>query len=759
MSRVADSADSLWFRSGDTLLSELRRGQVGAEKAPALAGYDDLREIGRGGQAVVFVGIQRSTKRRAAIKLLHDSFVAAPHTHHRFERETEIVAGFQHPYIPIIYDSGLTGDGRAYCVMEYVEGVPLDEWVKGTLASEPGVEGIRRVLSLFVKVCEGVNYAHQRGVIHRDIKPGNVRVTKDGTPRILDFGLAKHETRNPGQVSVTETGQFVGSLQWSSPEQVDGRPMDIRSDVYSLGVMLYQLLTGKFPYPVNGSLREITNAILNHSPAAPSIQGEAVDSDLHTILIRGLAKSPADRYQTAGEFGADVTRYLTGEPIEARRDSGWIAIRKTLGRYRAMIAIAMILLLVSTVVAVSMGLLYRRATQAEATAVAEAKRASREADKAKAVNEFMSSIFSSVNPSKMGYRVTVAEALDRAADEVRGHFANDPEIEAAVETSLGEAYMNIGLRRKCTRHFKRALELRERTLGPSHPDTLISRENYALQHTESGMTPDASIAEFQEIAAIRRELFGPKAEVSLRSELQALSTQVLYGRPQAELGALWALSDRIEEALGPTHTLTILAQCSATRLEMHSGQFASAEKQCREILTRLTVVPDPEHRDKLMVMDLLCEALIEQRKYAEAEPTARFASEVKRRVLGGAHPATLPTTSRLVHILCALDRTEEARALAEQTLSIAREQYVEEATDESLIGAQGAMAMVLAKEGRIDEMLGMLPVPDAGANGLHRDHRGLTLDRQLTHLLELVPPSARAEAEARLKARFGPFSP
>lgn len=302
-------------------------------------GYTLQRELTRGGQAVIFLATQNSTGRRVAIKVLFGGRLASPVEKTRMDQEVRILAALDHPNIVSIIDRGETPDGSAYFVMEYVEGRTLNEYLDDYREQYGPPEATRDVtdlLRLFIRVCEAVNAAHLRGIVHRDLKPSNVIIDSYGEPHILDFGLA----RNPLPVvrdeatgqPVTRTGEFVGSMQWASPEQAEGvvSKIDIRSDVYALGVLLYEMLTGEFPYDVFGSVREVLNNIVNSKPLPPSRALEArrqeaaaaktgprdkfvnpIDPELDRILLKALAKNQDQRYQSASELSKDLSRYLS----------------------------------------------------------------------------------------------------------------------------------------------------------------------------------------------------------------------------------------------------------------------------------------------------------------------------------------------------------------------------------------------------------------------------------------------------------------
>ncbi|MFO0972871.1 MAG: serine/threonine-protein kinase [Phycisphaerae bacterium] len=277
------------FQQFERLTSAGGRARPGTVQSTSFPGYRVLREIHRGGQGVVFQAVQESTRRKVAIKVLRGGPFADATELARFDREVDVLSRLKHPHIVTIHDRGLTS-GHAYYVMDYIPGRALDAFVAG------GDRPLRDVLSLFVKVCDAVNVAHLRGVIHRDLKPGNIRVDDEGEPRILDFGLAKfsRESGAGSSAVMTLTGQFVGSLPWASPEQAGGDSdlIDVRTDVYSLGVVLYQLLTGRFPYPVVGRIRDVVQNITQSTPTRPSTVQRRVEHDLELIVLKCLAKEP-----------------------------------------------------------------------------------------------------------------------------------------------------------------------------------------------------------------------------------------------------------------------------------------------------------------------------------------------------------------------------------------------------------------------------------------------------------------------------------
>lgn len=340
-------------------------GPAALAEAPPIPGYRLAREIHRGGQGIVFEAVQESTRRKVAIKVVREGPFASPAELTRFRREVEILGRLRHAHIVAIHDSGVAA-GWHYFVMDYVPGQPLDQWLAGS------ARPLREVLALFAAICEAVGAAHLHGIIHRDLKPGNIRVDEANEPHVLDFGLAKTVTDGGelnGGPTLTMTGQFMGSLPWASPEQARGdtRLLDTRTDVYALGVILFQMLTGRLPYDLTGALPDVLDRIAHGPCRRPSAVRRGIDAELETIVLKCLDKEPARRYETAGELGRDVRRYLAGEAIEAKRDSFTYVLRKQLRRYRVPIAVVTgYLVLITVAFAAVLGLWLRTAAQATA---------------------------------------------------------------------------------------------------------------------------------------------------------------------------------------------------------------------------------------------------------------------------------------------------------------------------------------------------------------------------------------------------------
>ncbi len=310
-----------------------------------IEGYDILSALPVGGQAVVYKAVQKATKRVAALKVLLRGPQASARAQYRFEREVDLASSLQHPNIVTIYDSGVD-KGQHYFAMQYVEGKPLDRYVRSEELS------VRRIMELFNKVCSAVAYAHQRGVIHRDLKPGNILVDADGEPHILDFGLAKptdgFEQTSQEQVMTSIPGQVLGTLAFMSPEQAAAQPdsIDVRTDVYSIGMILYKVLTGVLPYDVSGSMLAILRTIQETEPTRPSSLARGFNSEIEAILLKALEKEPARRYQSAAHLQQDIDSWLRGLPVAAKANSSLYLLRKIITRHYYASAIVLMLLVI-----------------------------------------------------------------------------------------------------------------------------------------------------------------------------------------------------------------------------------------------------------------------------------------------------------------------------------------------------------------------------------------------------------------------------
>lgn len=519
--------DAVWYHDETSLLEELK-GHVGSVAAPMIPGLSDLRELRRGGQGIVYSALQQSTRRRVAVKLLLDH-ASSPSQRARFQREIDLVASFSHPGIVSIFDSGMTSESRPYLVMEFVEGLPLHEHI---LTSKPSID---RIVELFRDITTAVNYAHQRGVIHRDLKPANIRISPDGRPHVLDFGLAKivQPTNDavPDSLLISASGQFFGSLPWASPEQADGRPndVDVRSDIYAIGVMLYDALTGEMPYAVNDSLKQTLTNILEAQPPRPSTINSRINRDLETIMLKALAKDPGRRYQSAGALAEDLTHFLKGEPIDARRDSAIYVLFTTARRHRVAVTFASLMLTSLMGFTIVLGVLYQRAVAGERLAEQRREVAEQQSERAERrfndvrdmANTFMFDMYDQLidiagsRPARETLVNTALQYLASLSEEAHDDPTLTLELAAAyrrVGDIQGNPYQpNLGDTVGAMKSFHTALQLNHDALRLIGHDPAVSREIADTlnligdMHLWSGQR-DQALTRYREAMAMLEEL-------------------------------------------------------------------------------------------------------------------------------------------------------------------------------------------------------------------------------------------------------------
>jgi predicted Ser/Thr protein kinase len=343
----------------------------GKDTSPVFENYEIIQELPQGGQAIVYKAVHKPTKTHVAMKILLPTLVASTRARYYFEREAELIAGLDHPNIVKIRDSGII-HGQYFFVMEYIKGQPLYRYVEAQNLS------FRERIILFKKICEAVTYAHQQGIIHRDLKSGNILIDERGEPHILDFGLAKAigmSELERKDAMPTITGQWAGSLSNMSPEQAAAKPelIDVRTDVYALGMMLYHILTGQDPYDVTGPVLEVLKNIQGTEPVRPSKIIRKFDTDIEAIVLTAIDKDRARRYQSVAGLQNDIENWLAGRPISVRSISTLYLIRKVIARHRYVAAVVgLLLIIILSFSFVSLELyLTARAAQRDAEAISK----------------------------------------------------------------------------------------------------------------------------------------------------------------------------------------------------------------------------------------------------------------------------------------------------------------------------------------------------------------------------------------------------
>ncbi len=596
-------------------------GVVGSE-FPELEGYDLIDVLGRGGMGVVYEAYQRSTGRRVAVKFL-SATEQTEAGRRRFEREVELVARLQHPHVVAVIDSGIDR-GHYYYVMEYVDGRPLN------VALPPGQAPVRAVLEVLATVAEAVDYAHQRGVLHRDLKPSNVLLDAAGGVHLLDFGLARTLEPGAGQAaghSVTQPGQLVGTLAYMAPEQArgDAEQLSVRSDVYSLGALGYELLTGDLPCRVEGPLLEVLQRIAQAEPPRPATLRAGLDRDVDAILLKALEKVPGGRYATAGELAADLRRYLADEAIVARPSGPARRVARWVRRHRAVAsvsAVAVVALLVTTTV-----YLVQMATQRE--------RAAR-------VGQFFVRNFGFATPD-IAKRATVErrDLCDYAAGRVAEELAGYPLEQATVHQALGLAYLELSLPEEARGQLEQALTLRRRELGEEHAETAETMHALALVLHRQGEYEAAR--QYYEAALRVRERTCGAASAPVAETLNNLGWLAKDRGDYDEAAARYAAALELRRKVcGSDHPAVAETLNDLAHLHYVRGQYAEAERAFRAALDiRLRLYPDRQNTHVAATLASLGSVLNKLGRYAEAGPLLAEALQIRERVCGTQHADTL----------------------------------------------------------------------------------------------------------------------
>jgi len=520
-----------------------------AEAAPSRIGpYALLERLGEGGFGEVFRAQQEEPLRREVALKVIKAGVSGGEVLSRFETERQALSLMNHTNIARVLDAGTAPDGRPYVVMEFIPGLPITEY-----ADRHGLT-LEQRLGLFLPCCRAIQHAHQKGIIHRDLKPSNILVaTQDDEPvvKVIDFGVAKAVGKPlHGPAVVTEFGQLIGTPEYMSPEQVDlsSHNIDTRTDVYSLGVLLYELIIGKLPFEAAVLRAEgysgMRRIIRNEEPIRPSRRltrlGERAEEiarrrgldgrglvrrvrgDLEWIILKAMEKHRSARYATVSELAADVTRFLAGHPVSVGPPSPVYRLRKFVRRHRALTASGIVVLaaLAIGLFEVVSGLVLQRKARIAAQ---------REVARTNAATDFMLRIFGSLDPAITGTEITVVQALEGAAREIDTMFEDEPDLEAAVRAVLARYYLAMGLLERAEPHARRALDLRRSLFGPEDPQTLRSRAFLGLLRLEQGRL-DAAEKTLSATLRARTRVFGERNAETIESTFQLARVELARGR-------------------------------------------------------------------------------------------------------------------------------------------------------------------------------------------------------------------------------------
>jgi len=702
---------------------------TGPASTVVIGPYHLLERIGQGGMGEVWLAEQKHpVRRRVALKLIK----AGMNTREivtRFESERQALALMDHPAIAKVFDAGSTPQGMPYVVMEYVAGVPITEYCdKHRLAMNERLE-------LFVQVCSGVQHAHQKAIIHRDLKPSNILVTQvDGkpVPKIIDFGVAKAiSQRLTAETMFTHAGALIGTPEYMSPEQANSGSEDIdtRSDVYSLGVVLYELLVGALPLDLteirDQAFFELLRRIREEDAPRPSTKlrtssehssvaarnrgtepaelDEQLKGDLDSIALKALEKERSRRYSSPSDLAGDIERYLHNEPVLAVPPSLAYRSGKFVRRHRLAVA-------ASAIVALAVFGLIASLVIGSARVARERDRANREAQAAERVSDFLVGAFAISDPDESrGNKITAREVLDKGARQIETDLAGQPALQARLMSTMGKVYEGLGLYEPARQLLDKAIGLQKKTLGPDHQETLASQRMLArilqyqaqypaaeklysetLQKQERFLGSDAmdalrtkanlgSLYNEQGRYADAEKLLSETVKATTQasgqnspetmSALHSLAIAYDGERQYAKEADIWEELYRLRsQTLGPDHPDTVNSMQNLAYVYYKVGKAAEAEKLQRQGLEIGRRVLGNDHPSVLLAIGNLANTLLSEGKPAEAEPLQREALEGRRRILGPNHPETQYAIANLANILSAQKRYREAEALYREAL-------------------------------------------------------------------------------------------
>ncbi|HVE57283.1 MAG TPA: serine/threonine-protein kinase [Pyrinomonadaceae bacterium] len=684
----ADEAEDFIEDPALTRVSHL----VTAEKMPSYIGkqigaYKIEKEIGKGGMGAVYLArrADREFDKKVAIKLIKRGF-DTDEIIERFRHERQILAALEHPNITRLIDGGSTEDDLPYLVMDYVEGLPLNKYCAVNAVS------LDARLDIFLKICSAVTYAHQNLIIHRDLKPSNVIVSDDGTPKLLDFGIAKLTAPNSSAtLGAAQTTFRVMTPEYASPEQVNGQVVTTASDIYSLGVVLYELLTGQRPFRIRtNSAQEISRIITDTSPTRPSEslrrgeeekgrKGEEIKfvdgkisstpqlpfslsqlkGDLDNIILMAMRKEPERRYSSVEQFAEDIRRYLNGLPVIAREDSFGYRAEKFVKRNKAGVAagLGIALSLVGGLIATS-----RQAKIAKK----QRDRALRETEKAERINQFLQKMLNSADPRTGSKDVKVIEVLGVAAESIEKDFANQPEIAADLETTLGLTYLSLGHLDSAEKCLKNALDTRLLLFPRVSEEVALSLRNYGRLLQAKGELKRAEPLFIESLETLRR-LRGD-LNLDVADVLTSLAYLETMKGENARAVKIYEKEIMIRrEILGENHADVARNLSRLGNVLTIMGRGDLSEPIYRQSLKILEKIHGREHLDiAASVTDLI--GVVNRKNFEEAEELARKALAMRRKFLGEDHADVAWSLYNLTYVLVNRDKFTEAEQTVREAL-------------------------------------------------------------------------------------------
>ncbi len=651
----------LHFSKSDGLLSSSPLEMAGlfnedaSHTPPTQVGpFGIIRELGRGGMGIVYEAQQEFPRRRVALKLIRPELVRSS-IMRRFAREAGALALVQHEGIAQLYEAGFADPSRQtpYLAMELVEGMPISQFVRTTAPGEDAV------LELMASVCDAVDHAHRRGVVHRDLKPGNIFVTAAGKPKVLDFGVARLTSGDEPDHTMTAPGHFIGTLGYMSPEQFGGDPaqIDHRSDVYSLGVILYELLAGRPPLEIQSlSVPQAAVAVREREPTPLGRLSPAWRGDIEAIVGKALEKDPTARYSSAADLALDIRRHLHFEPVLARPQTTWYQARKFARRNRPLVAgvAATMLALVGGAAAT---------TWQAIQATRERNAAAEQSLRATETSALLSRMLKSANPERAkGHEPTIREMLDAASADLATDTTIHPVVAGDTHMVLAEAFGSLGDFDKGAQHARLSAEFRARALGPTHPDTLNAISYHAriltIQEKFAEALPIARANYETATAALPPDAYARIRAASVYAQMLAESNTPDF---EKAIPILRDVYEQIRDTKGADDMMTLSAAQGLGIALSRSNRNAEAVKILRMVLEGREKRLGPDHPDVFQSIDNLVVAGKDQ-----ADPEAiKMEQDLVARadhILGPEHSKSLEFRHNLCLMLMSAQRVDDAIA-------------------------------------------------------------------------------------------------
>ncbi len=791
-------------------------GRAQVDPPYAAGGHRILGRHGIGGLGIVFTAREESLGRTVALKRIRPDRLREP-ARRRFLREATLTAGLQHPGIVPIYALGRDEDGPFY-TMPLIEGCTLQQAIdahhnEGAPRPEPPGRGLRprELLQHFVAACNTVAYAHDQGVVHRDLKPSNLMIGRYGETLVMDWGLAKRFRTGEGQdegeageagradtdsaagapesspgpaEEVTAVGEVLGTPQYMSPEQARGEPAGPAGDIFSLGLILYAIITGKCAF---GGARfcgpDGLRAVRTASIVPPRRRDPRISRDLEAICLKALAARPEDRYASARDLAEDVARWMSDEPVAVRREPVVARARRWGRRHRTAVAasaaglatLALGLAVAAVVLARANDRLARardetlkslaaaRAAEARAGAALVDSEGSRQ--QAEAVAGFLVEALRSPDPAKVGRDVRMADVLDGAARRLDAGFAATPSTRAAMLDALGQTYQGLGDYARAEALLRRALADRTAALGPAHPDSLRTRNHLASVHLDAGRSAEA-LALYREALDLAGATLGPDDPVSLGCRANLANAQLDTGRIAEAMAMHEDVLRRRLTVLGPDHPDTLASRQNLAIALRAAGRPAEAVALDRLTVERMTVVLGPDHPDTLRCRSNLAIGYRAVGRAADRETIELDEGTLRLRQvrLGPDHPDTLASRQNLAIDYWEAGRTDDAIALMASTLELQVARIGPDHRDALM--SRNNLAAAYQESGRIAEAIPLheetlrrreaVLGPDHPHTFMSRINLGLTY-REAGRLAEAI--ALLDETSRRLMVRPGPDHP